>query len=291
MSNASFRIWVLFGGLSFGDIVWCAERGMTISDWQPFAIVSIALIGIAVIGYRQPDGLCLRLGTFAEWSLLWLTFSVAGALLTYLAATRGGPLYDAELSAADAALGFDWAGWSRFLAGYPWFKLVLLGTYKSLFAQALFTAFWFALHRADDRNAELLAAATAALLVTTAIFIVFPTFGPCAGLPACHDAYLEDLVALRRGTLPSLDIMVLKGVIAFPSFHAVMATLFVHAHRGQWTFVPVAVFNALMLVSLPSEGGHYIVDVAGGLAVGGITLLALHVVPTGRRVLAAAETG
>jgi membrane-associated phospholipid phosphatase len=129
------------------------------------------------------------------------------------------------------------------------------------------------------------------LLLTTALFFLFPTLGPCVSVPACHDAYIDDLVGLRHGTLPSLDIMLLKGVIAFPSFHAVLALLFTYAHRGSQLVLPVAAFNALMLLSIPSEGGHYLVDVLGGVAVGGLAILMTRVLPAHVPVWAPATTG
>src|SRR5260370_34917421 len=64
-------------------------------------------------------------------------------------------------------------------------------------------------------------------------------------------------------------MMLLKGVIAFPSFHAALAMLFTYAHRRLPTFLPMAVFNGLMLLAIPSEGGHYLVDIIGGGAGGG----------------------
>jgi membrane-associated phospholipid phosphatase len=137
----------------------------------------------------------------------------------------------------------------------------------------------------------LLTNAMLALLLTTAVFFLFPALGPCVGAPACHDAYVEDLVGLRHGSLPSLNIMLLKGVIAFPSFHAVLATLFAYAHRRSPTFLPMVAFNALMLLSIPSEGGHYLVDVLGGVAVGGLAILMTRVLPARMPALATATTG
>ena len=45
------------------------------------------------------------------------------------------------------------------------------------------------------------------------------------------------------------------------------------------TFLPVVALNSLMLVSIPSEGGHYLVDVFGGVAVGIVALLAMRLLP------------
>jgi membrane-associated phospholipid phosphatase len=70
-----------------------------------------------------------------------------------------------------------------------------------------------------------------------------------------------------------------------------LAILFTYTHRGLRTFVPVAAFNILMLLSIPSEGGHYLVDVLGGIAVGLLAILMTRVLPARTPTLATATTG
>ena len=289
MTGVSSRVWLLLAGLSGCDLLWCAALRMGLSHWWPLAMASLALLGLT-LGCRH-SGAGRRIAAIAEWILLWLIFAVAGALLTYLAAAQDGPVYDARLALADAELGFNWAAWFDFVAAHPALKLLLAIPYQSLVAQVVLSVLWLSCRGRDDRNAELLINTTLALLMTTAVFFLFPTLGPCVGVPACQDAYVDDLVGLRHGSLPSLDIMLLKGVIAFPSFHAVLAILFTYAHRGSRAFVPVAVFNALMLLSVPSEGGHYLVDVLGGVTVGGLAILMTRALPARTPALATATTG
>jgi len=288
MTGASTRVWLFLAIVAFGDFVWCVILGMGLSHWWPMALLALALIGV-MLGCRL-SGTAPRIAATAEWVLLWQIFSVAGAVLTYLAAAQDGAVFDARLALADAQLGFRWSAWLAFVAAHPLLKAVLAVAYGSLLSQVLFSVFWFSFRRWDHRNAELLTNASLGLLLTTAVFFLFPALGPCVGVPACHDAYIEDLVGLRHGNLPSLDIMLLKGVIAFPSFHAVLATLFTYAHRRSPTFLPVAAFNALMVLAIPSEGGHYLVDIIGGLAVGGVTILATSVLPARVPALAPATT-
>jgi hypothetical protein len=289
MTGVSSRVWLLLAGLSGCDLLWCAALRMGLSHWSPLAMASLALLGLT-LGCRL-SGAGRRIAAIAEWILLWLIFAVAGALLTYLAAAQDGPVYDARLALADAELGFNWAAWFDFVAAHPALKLLLAIPYQSLVAQVVLSVLWLSCRGRDDRNAELLINTTLALLMTAAVFFLFPTLGPCVGVPACQDAYVDDLVGLRHGSLPSLDIMLLKGVIAFPSFHAVLAILFTYAHRGSRVFVPVAVFNALMLLSVPSEGGHYLVDVLGGVTVGGLAILMTRALPARTPALATATTG
>lgn len=112
-------------------------------------------------------------------------------------------------------------------------------------------------------------AAIVAPPLASALFALFPSFGPDTGIPALRAAYVHDLAGLGSGTLPSLDVMLLKGVIAFPSFHAVLAMLFTAAHARLPSLVwPVATLNTVMLLALPSQGSHYLVDVPAGVALG-----------------------
>lgn len=197
------------------------------------------------------------------------------------------PLYDLNLAALDGKPGFDWRGWYDIVAGHPILRLPFAAAYRSLFWQISFSMLWLWWLRWDQRQAELLTNVTVGLLLTTMVFCLFPTLGPCIGMPECQDAYLQDLLGLRNGSLPSIDVM----VIAFPSYHAVLAVLFTYAHRRSASFLPVAVFNLVMLVSIPSEGGHYLVDVIGGIAIGGFTILATRVLPSREPALAPVATG
>lgn len=286
MSPVAIRIWLMLGGVSLVDAFWCGADGLRVTNCRPFLVVAAALFGLVLTSRRA--GLP-RLATIAEWSLIWLVFSVTAAILTYAAATRDAPLYDSELAALDRALGFDWPGWVAIVRAHRLAFVVLQAAYNSLLPQILMTVAWFAWRRGEPRIAELIGNVTVALVLTTAIFCLFPAFGPGVGVPGFDLAYLQDLTGLRNGTLPSLDVMLLKGVITFPSFHAVLAILFMWAHRGSPSFFPAAFLNAVMLVSVPSQGGHYLVDVFGGVAVAVVTIVALRAVPISAPVIAAAR--
>lgn len=277
MSPAAIRIWLLLGTVSLGDVFWCTAQGLVVSHWRPFALLAAALLALSVAARRV--GRLPRLAAIAEWSLLWLIFSVAGAILTYAAATRDGTLHDQQLAALDRILDFDWRTWLALVNRHPAIETVFWAAYSSLFPQIILSVAWFTWIGWPQRNAELLANATLALLLTTAIFCLFPAFGPGVGVPGFELAYVDDLTGLRNGTLPSLDVMLLKGVITFPSFHAVLAVLFVWSHRGSISLAPAAALNTVMLLAIPSEGGHYLVDIFGGLAVAAITIVALWALP------------
>ena len=60
----------------------------------------------------------------------------------------------------------------------------------------------------------------------------------------------------------------LVGYVTFPSFHAAAACLFAwSAWQVRWLRWPGFALNLLMAISTIPAGGHYLVDVFGGVAV------------------------
>jgi len=57
-------------------------------------------------------------------------------------------------------------------------------------------------------------------------------------------------------------------LVTFPSFHTATAMLLLLAFRGvpymRWVSLAL---NGLMLIAIPIEGSHYLVDVIAGIAV------------------------
>ena len=211
------------------------------------------------------------------YAALWVAFSCFGAIATYLAAAAARPLQDRAFAAFDIALHFDWVAWANTLPGWRLPRFVLLLSYNSLMPQLIGSIACFALAHVRGRNEELLLAAAIGLLLTTLCFGLWPALGPIIlfGYGALHPeeasrvgAYIPDLLALRHGPPWHFELTRMQGIICLPSYHTVLALLLIHAHRGlRWSMPPVALLNALMLISIPSEGGHYLADMAAGAPV------------------------
>ena len=88
--------------------------------------------------------------------------------------------------------------------------------------------------------------------------------------------YGRELVKLLHngpGYITPTDI---RGLIAFPSYHAVLAMLMVwYARTISYLRWPILVLNLVVLASAPVQGGHHLIDIFGGCAV---TVLAILVV-------------
>ena len=152
----------------------------------------------------------------------------------------------------------------------------------------------------SGRTAELdrfLLAFFLATLTAFAFWAVFPSFGAATYLVstgAITDipgatvgrSFALVLLALKSGALNEMFLQDLKGLVAFPSMHTVMALLTVYAVRDvPLLFWPVLVWNGLMLVAIPVDGGHHVVDVAGG------AVLTVAAIAAARRISRWVERG
>ena len=60
----------------------------------------------------------------------------------------------------------------------------------------------------------------------------------------------------------------MEGIIEMPSYHMVLAVLLTYAFRVPgWSDWGIAGLNALMLLSIPPVGGHYLGDMIVGGAI------------------------
>ena len=271
-------IWIAVVLLSILDVLLCHRLQLHFTNWRRLLAAGAVTGGVALF-YRL-SGRSTRLANLAQWALLWAIFSNAGAVLTYIAAACGGPTHDAELAAIDTALGFDWTAWYNFLAPHIALRFILWLGYQSLMPQILVSVIWFSLRDLDYFNYELLLNNIVCLLIATALFLWLPALGP---LQAGGQPGLPVLLALRGGGALSFDIARLQGLISFPSYHMVLAVLLTWAHRRSPLLIPIATVNAIMVVSIPSFGPHYLIDVVAGAMVAALAILATAVANPARR--------
>lgn len=272
-------VWILVLLGAF-DLGLCCLAGYTFTGF--FSSV-LAIAFTAGIGYSYArNERSTAIAGMGYYAAMWIAFTVLGVIFTYLMALSGLPLFDAQFARFDAAIGFDWLRWHRFLAGVPSFNLVLDMAYSSLLLQIVVAILYFSHIGASERNAELLWTAFISLLLTTVLSAVFPALGAFqhfdADLPRA--THLPDLLALRDGSRKVFPLPQMQGIIAFPSFHTVMAILLTYAFRekGAW-FLLIGLLNILMLLSTPTFGGHYLADMVSGAL---IAVFSIYLVRRGR---------
>ena len=277
LSMKAAAAWALLalGGL---DWIWAYYAGLTFTHWQVIVLVMALLLALGV--FYSASGRSGQLADIAHYAALYLAFMVTGTIFTYLTASLRLPLWDAELASIDSALGFNWLAWFQFVEAHRMLKLLLVVAYGTLTLQVIGSIIYFSHVGRRDRNDELWWCAMVSLLITAVMSGIFPAIGAFVtyGVPAHAQAtHLPHLLALRDGSISSFALDTMQGIITMPSYHTVLAILLIYVHRGQRVWFPaVAVINGLMLVSVPSEGGHYLVDMLAGGAVAALSVMALR---------------
>jgi PAP2 superfamily len=233
------------------------------------ALFAISLI-YGLSGRSQP------ISEMAFFGALWICLTAVGVMFTYLAATLQYPLFDSAFSKLDRSLGFDWLAWYHYVESSKFLNLALALAYATGLLQILGAIFYFAHTKRFDRNSELWWVAIISLLLTSLVSGIVPAMGTFhhhnIGLERA--IHLSDLVALRDASRTVFKVHEMQGIITLPSYHTVLAIIFMYAFRGIpiWFFVS-AVLNILMLISTPSHGGHYLVDMIAGAAVAVVTII------------------
>lgn len=219
-----------------------------------------------------------------------LLFSAIGSVLSYMLAREGGALWDHRLEAWDVALGFDWLAYVQLVDARGWLVAPVRWAYASLVPQIiiLVLALGFTMRLAELRR--MLLAAMLSGTITILLSAFFPAVGyyvhhglaaadfehirPWAGL--VHQA---DFSALRNGTMTSLRLTEVQGIVTFPSYHAGLATVTLWGFwvsRIAWLRWPGAALALATILATPIDGGHYLVDVLAGIAVGAIAIAAAY---------------
>jgi PAP2 superfamily len=254
--------------LVVAGLVWNSETEIhwesSLAIWLLPAI-SLPVSGVSAYFRRFPKA--VEIIFYLNLYYIFVFFSIQ---LTYHCIALGYSFKDAALSRADAAIGFDWSVWARFLAARPLLLKITNWSYSSYAWQPLIIIPLLAMLKPRNGNAELFLSLLLAMALTLLIATFVPATGPAdaLGLPSEPTRVIRVLHAT-----PTAEVFKYTGVVAFPSFHTIMAILFTFACRDIRFVFPAAVcLNLMMLVSVPHSGDHYLVDMIAGAIVASIVI-------------------
>lgn len=260
-------LWAIILILGAIDWIWLTNKGWTFEGWPSVGATIAILLAIGFF-YGLTDR-SQRLADAGRYAALWVAFSAAGTIFTYLTAAWARPLCDHALVRFDLLFGFDWFVWHRFVSSHRVLEVVLEVAYLSFIPQILFSVLYLAHSGRPDRNSELLWNECISLPITALIAGFAPALGPF--VPGAAPPWTPVLIALRAGSISHFTH--LEGVITMPSFHAVTAILMIYVHRPPLkSFYPMLALNVLMLASAPSQGNHYLVDVIAGIVLAALSI-------------------
>ncbi|VWC74756.1 phosphatase PAP2 family protein [Burkholderia lata] len=254
-----------------------------------------ALAGCAAIAVAATLIVLSHASRYRERSLAWrwrelalallcivtiAAFSQAIVVLDYLCVALAPPSIEAGLVRFDALLGFHWPDLYRWVRAHAELQSVLAFAYHGSIVQLIAVPFMLSTARRHDDLAEFMALFAFALLVVVAVSTPFPAqsafvhFGIADANTASTVSHYD---LLRSGQLRRFSLSESQGLVSLPSFHVMLALLFVYAVRHfRYVFPASVVLNVAMIVSTPTQGGHYLADVIAGIAFGVLSIVVVR---------------
>jgi hypothetical protein len=250
----------------------------------------LALAGALVLAgyfYRR-FGRSESIGSVTTCAGLFILFTVTLSLFNYCLLPNPNQTIDPWLLDMDALLGYHWPdaiAWaSQHLAFNEFMRIAYLSTLPQVAILLIVLGFT---NRLYDLHA-LMVTITLSGTITVMFWALFPTTGPSAlhslpgelllaVRPVVDTEYGVALTTLLRDGAPYLSPDDIRGLIAFPSFHTVLACAATFYARRVWWLLPFfLVVNLAVLPAVLVHGGHHLVDIPAGMAVFLLSAYAAH---------------
>lgn|GEM_PF-2346057 len=203
-------------------------------------------------------------------TLLLLLYTKFSLILSYLAYTTNQPLVNSALASLDELMRFNVSSLFSWFQAHPWWNTFFTLIYESSKFQVLFIVIYFSFFG----NPIYLQRFIMLFMISIPLAIFIGALWPAVGTYAWYHYPPDEIqskVFLHFHELRQhiLNIETQDGIVEFPSFHTTMALMFAYTfrHERNLIFIPILFLNVLMIFSCLSQGGHYLVDILGGIAV------------------------
>lgn len=257
---------------------WLGHFQVNVAAYTPPALIGLATLGLGIFYQTwRPDPKIVAMALGASFLIF---FSAAANILNNFLLTVAGARVDAQLDAADRALGFDWYRLMLTMADHPVLNGWLFQIYNVALPEVALMLILLAWSGKIDRSYRFCLAVAFGALICISVWALMPGFGAMSlyTLPpdvaqklkvALTCEFGKAQVALLRNGPGYITLDPLHGsLIGFPSYHGVLALLVAwYARSLPRLFWPLLVINALILISTPIQGGHHLVDVLASFPV------------------------
>jgi len=278
------RLFALAGAVIAIDLAWFALGHFQVDMPAYLRLAAMGAVMLALGLYYQIRRREPALAAMALGAAFLILFSMAAGLLNYFLLTVAGPRIDRALEAADRALGFDWYATMLAMADRPLLNLFFFNIYNAVLPEIALVLVALAWSGRAEKVYRYCLAIGMGAVIAIGFWTLLPSLGAKSlyTLPprvAAHmvltvdTGYGKALVALLRDGPGFITPSDLRGLIAFPSYHGVLALLVAfHAWPLRWLRWPLVALNAAVLVTTPVQGGHHLVDVLGAFPVAALAV-------------------
>jgi hypothetical protein len=265
-------------------------------DWAGYAPMLLTGAGAIALGlaYRRLQR-SEEIAMTAMAAGLFILFTTSASVLYYLLLPVGALRLDPLLLQIDGWLGFSWpdfVNWSATIPGLGW---GLGYVYLSSLVQLTLVIMLLGFSGRREHLHQFLLTGLVGTLVTIAIWFAAPSMGPSVLQDIPPDvverlnlvvgpAYGAELQSLAQNGSEIISPRKVLGLIAFPSFHTVMACMVVWFAAALRPVFPIALLiNVAMIPAILIHGGHHLIDVIGGFAVFAVALILARQMLAGER--------
>jgi len=272
-------VWYATLAIILINTIWFAASDFTFEPKSLLGMLAVAVIVflVATIYTRwRPDP---RVAAATGVTGFLIIFNAAAALFSYLITSINLPLVDHLYAGFDASVGFSWTVWLHQVNAMPTFGWVLEMAYRTSLPQVLFAVLCLSVLGRLRNLSEFIDVYVWSLIVIIIISGLFPSSGAFSHYAVPTDDYanltpfgglvhMDHYFGLRDGSLRTITMANIQGLITFPSFHTTLAIITAWALRDVRFINIIAIaLNGMVILSTPTHGGHYLADVVGGAAV------------------------
>lgn len=276
----------LAGAVVLTDLVWMESGNfhVDILGYTKLLLMSLGLLAGGIFyetKRNEPQLAAMILGT----SFLCV-FSAAASLLNYFLLTLHGPRIDDLLVAADRALGFDWYRVMVAMSHHTLLNAIFFVVYNTVLPEIALVMVALAWTGEVEKVYRYCLALGLGALIAIAIWAMAPSLGAKSlyvlppevanklilSVTCDYGKALVDLLRNGPGYISPSD---LRGLIAFPSYHGVLALIVAwYGWSLRWLRWPLLLLNAVVIVCSPIQGGHHMVDLLGSFPVAALSIFA-----------------
>lgn len=275
---------ILALSLMGADLAWAAIAHFHVDTlaYARLALLAAALFAGGLFYARfRPDP---ALEAMLMGASFLCAFSAAASVLNYFLLTVAGPRIDDYLVVADRLIGFDWYQAMVAMADRPLLNAFFFQVYNFTLPQIALLMITLAWTRQPERVYRFCLAIASGALIAIFFWAALPSLGAKSmyALPASVEGrmtlsvttqYGRELVALLHNGPGYITPNDLRGLIAFPSYHGVLALITAfYAWHVRWLRWPALAINLAVLISSPIQGGHHAIDLVASIPVAALAL-------------------
>jgi hypothetical protein len=275
LKRFEYSIYGLIAFFAAIDLLLISQSSMQV-DWEGYVPTVCFGLGLIAIGhfyrhYRKVE----RIASVMIGAGAFVGFTLVSSIFNYFLLPIHFPLIDEKLFAIDAFFGYSWLTMVEWAAANPEAKSLLRNVYHSAIPQVFIIMIVLGYSGRLTAMWHFLSTGVLGVIFCIGTWFFLPSFGPttlvtispetASGL-ALGPQYASKVLRLAAEGETFLSPRNLLGLVAFPSFHTVMAAMVVtFTWPMRWIRWPMLLLNIAMVPAILIHGSHYAVDVFAGL--------------------------